>query len=63
MTALGSYSILFYSYTLEVLPYHMRTKGMAVCLFVDYGALFFNQYSESGTSCTLLKQAQSLDLR
>ncbi|TNY18495.1 general substrate transporter [Rhodotorula diobovata] len=39
-----AYSILFYSYTLEVLPYHMRTKGMAVCLFVDYGALFFNQY-------------------
>ncbi|BGP42652.1 hypothetical protein JCM10449v2_006664 [Rhodotorula kratochvilovae] len=39
-----SYSVLFYSYTLEILPYHMRTKGMAICLFFDYGALFFNQY-------------------
>ncbi|POY70636.1 hypothetical protein BMF94_6342 [Rhodotorula taiwanensis] len=38
-----SYSILYYSYVLEVLPYHMRTKGMALSLFFDYG-LFFNQY-------------------
>ncbi|GJN93596.1 hypothetical protein Rhopal_006653-T1 [Rhodotorula paludigena] len=32
-----SYSVLFYSYPLEILPYRMRTKGMAVCLFADYG--------------------------
>ncbi|TKA51187.1 hypothetical protein B0A53_05651 [Rhodotorula sp. CCFEE 5036] len=38
-----SYSIMYYSYVLEVLPYRMRTKGMALSLAVDYG-LFFNQY-------------------
>jgi len=42
-----AYSVLFYSYVLELLPFRMRTKGMALCLFADYGALFFNQYSAS----------------
>lgn len=32
-----SYSIMYYSYVLEVLPYRMRTKGMALSLAVDYG--------------------------
>ncbi|GAA5940055.1 hypothetical protein JCM3775_003265 [Rhodotorula graminis] len=39
-----AYSVLFYSYVLELLPFGIRTKGLAVCLFADYGALFFNQY-------------------
>lgn len=42
-----AYSVLFYSYVLELLPFGIRTKGLAVCLFADYGALFFNQYSAS----------------
>ncbi|GAA5821781.1 hypothetical protein JCM11251_001021 [Rhodosporidiobolus azoricus] len=40
-----SWSIQFYSYVLEILPYGQRTKGMAVCLLVDYAALFFAQYA------------------
>ncbi|GAA5859009.1 hypothetical protein JCM8547_003966 [Rhodosporidiobolus lusitaniae] len=40
-----AWSILFYSYVLEILPYGQRTKGMAICLVVDYAALFFNQYA------------------
>jgi hypothetical protein len=39
-----SYSNFYYSYPLEMLPYQMRTKGMALNLMFDYGALFFNQY-------------------
>ncbi|GAA5994439.1 uncharacterized protein JCM10292_002066 [Rhodotorula paludigena] len=39
-----SYSNFYYSYPLEMLPYRMRTKGMALNLMFDYGALFFNQY-------------------
>lgn len=33
-----AWSILFYSYVLEILPYHQRTKGMSICLLVDYGS-------------------------
>lgn len=40
----AAYSIMYYTYVLEVLPYDMRAKGMAVSLVVDYAALFFNQY-------------------
>ncbi|GAA6016806.1 hypothetical protein JCM10207_003258 [Rhodosporidiobolus poonsookiae] len=40
-----AWSIMYYSYTLEILPFHMRTKGMAISLVVDYAALFFAQYA------------------
>ncbi|GAA6033239.1 hypothetical protein JCM8097_003011 [Rhodosporidiobolus ruineniae] len=40
-----AWSVFFYSYVLEILPYGQRTKGMAICLFVDYAALFFAQYA------------------
>jgi hypothetical protein len=44
-----SYSIMYYSYVLEVLPYRMRTKGMALSLAVDYGV-------SSGLSSPLLSE-------
>lgn len=44
----ASYSLaataLCYLYCLEILPQGMRAKGMAISLFIDYGAIFFNQY-------------------
>ncbi|GAA5900918.1 hypothetical protein JCM6882_005978 [Rhodosporidiobolus microsporus] len=40
-----AWSVQFYSYVLEILPFGQRTKGMAICLFVDYAALFFAQYA------------------
>lgn len=39
-----AYSVLYYVFVLEVLPYDMRAKGMAISLVVNYAALFFNQY-------------------
>ncbi|GAA5972517.1 hypothetical protein JCM11641_001880 [Rhodosporidiobolus odoratus] len=41
----AAWSVQFYSYVLEILPYRMRTKGMAICLLVDYAALFLSQYA------------------
>lgn len=39
-----AWSGLLVGYTVEILPYHIRAKGMTVVfLFVDI-ALFFNQY-------------------
>ncbi|GAA6031390.1 hypothetical protein JCM8097_005638 [Rhodosporidiobolus ruineniae] len=40
-----AWSVFFYSYLAELLPFGVRTKGMAICLFVDYAALFFAQYA------------------
>lgn len=45
-----SYSIMYYSYVLEVLPYRMRTKGMALSLAVDYGV-------RTGTILLLLSES------
>lgn len=44
----GFYDIAFtgltVSYPLEILPFSLRAKGMAILNFFIYLALFFNQY-------------------
>jgi MFS family permease len=44
----GSYDIAYtplsIAYPVEILPFHQRAKGLALCLTVVFGAGFFNQY-------------------
>jgi hypothetical protein len=56
----GFYDIAFtgltVSYPLEILPFSLRAKGMAILNFFIYLALFFNQFVNPialGTSCPL----------
>ncbi|KAK9893523.1 general substrate transporter [Cystobasidium minutum MCA 4210] len=39
-----AWTIQCYSYTTEILPYNMRTKGLAIFVCVQNGALAFNTY-------------------
>lgn len=45
---IGSYALgfspLFIAYPAEILPFHLRAKGLAVTLTTDAVACFFNQY-------------------
>ncbi|CAG8197762.1 unnamed protein product [Penicillium salamii] len=44
----GSYALAYtplsIAYPVEILPYHLRAKGLSLCLTVVFGAGFFNQY-------------------
>lgn len=44
----GSYAIAYtplsIAYPVEILPYHLRAKGLSLCLTVVFAAGFFNQY-------------------
>lgn len=44
----GSYAIAYtplsISYPVEILPFHLRAKGLSLCLTVVFAAGFFNQY-------------------
>ena len=39
-----AFAPLIVPYTLEILPYHLRSKGLTVFLLSIYGSLIFNQY-------------------
>ena len=38
------YAPLYIAYTAEILPFHMRAKGLAIAFSTDAVACFFNQY-------------------
>ncbi|KAJ5359144.1 uncharacterized protein N7496_011557 [Penicillium cataractarum] len=44
----GSYAVAYtplsIAYPVEILPFHLRAKGLSLCLTVVFGAGFFNQY-------------------
>lgn len=44
----GSYALAYtplsIAYPVEILPYHLRAKGLSLCLTVVFAAGFFNQY-------------------
>lgn len=44
----GSYAIAYtplsIAYPVEILPFHLRAKGLSLCLTVVFAAGFFNQY-------------------